>query len=644
MHHRSAEIRGPVDSSQSPYATLRSLPAGSVVLQRGLLEEWQRANRDVSIRHGYHMLEESGNFHNVRLALGEAEGEYRTPVFMDSDIYKWLEAASFELANAPDGELESLVDDTIELMARAQMPDGYLNTYYQVLMPDKRWTNLAIDHEMYCAGHLFQAAVAHHRTTGKDSLLNIATRFADHIDALFGPEKRPGTPGHPEIEMGLVELYRETGEKRYLDLAGFLVDQRGNGLLGRGRMGAAYFQDHVPVRDASTLSGHAVRQLYLTAGVVDLYLETGEQALFDAMMRQWHDLTAKKLYITAGVGARHEGEAFGEPYELPNDRAYCETCAAIASMMWNWRLLLATGEGRYADLMERTLYNAFLSSVSHDGMHYFYVNPLLSRGAEEEIGRGGHRRTLWHGCACCPPNVMRTLSSLGHYFATAGEASAEIHLYGPMDIALQIGGVGDVRMRVETRYPWDGAIKLTVEEATGSRWRLALRRPGWCEGATVTVNGQSADVATDKGYFVIERAWQPGDVIELDLPMQARLVEAHPAIDPTRGCLAIERGPMVYCLEECDHPDAELSSVEIDEAGSLETLWEPDLASGVVMVQASGYQVDTETWSDHLYRPFGQTDSHSPLELLAVPYFAWANREPGSMQVWIPRHGACSPD
>ena len=344
----------------------------------------RRPTAAVSLITGYAQLEKSGNFNNLRLAAGAGEGDYRTPMFMDSDVYKWLEAVGYELAADPNPTLEEMANHAIDLLEAAQADDGYLDSYWQVVKPDQRWTDIEHGHELYCAGHLFQAAVAYPRGTGDRRLLDIACRVADNIDGVFGPDKRHSTPGHPEIEMGLIELYRETGEKRYLDLAIFFLDERGQGHLKPiyRWTPTKYYQDHVPVRDASTMEGHAVRQLYLTAGVTDAYLETGEQALFDAMLRQWHDMTERKMYITGGLGALHEGEAFGEPYELPNDSCYCETCAQIASIMWSWRMLLATGESRYADLLEQTLYNGFLSGISLDGQRYFYVNPLLSRGPD----------------------------------------------------------------------------------------------------------------------------------------------------------------------------------------------------------------------------------------------------------------------
>jgi len=442
--------------------------------------------------------------------------------------------------------------------------------------------------------------------------------------------------------MGLIELYRETGDRRYAELARFFLDQRGHAWLGPGRYNsAAYYQDHVPVRDASELEGHAVRALYLTAGVADVYLETGEASLLSALHRQWADLTSHKLYVTGGVGSRHLGEAFGQPYELPNDLAYDETCAAIASILWSWRMLLATGQSHFADLIDRTLHNAVLSGVSLDGERYFYVNPLASNGRAEYLGRGGCVRKEWHLVACCPPNVMRLLASLGHYVATRDRTGLQVHQYAPARIATALATGGAVRLRMETRYPWEGAVRLTVEESDGRSWPLALRIPEWSAGrAAVRVNGGPATATPDgHGYLRLERPWRPGDTVELDLPMDARLIEPHPAIEATRGCLAIERGPLVYFVEQADQGDAPVAELELDPSRPMESRWAPELLEGVVVVRAPGFRLDESAWGGRLYRPFrpGAAPARQPAELTAIPYFAWANRGPGAMRVWIPQ-------
>ena len=621
-----------VSTATSSHARWRTLPLGSVSLTKGFWRGKQEINRQVSLRHGYRMLIQSGNFDNLKLAAGSGEGEYRGPVFMDSDAYKWLEAVSLDLAHIRDPELERMADQVIELIAAAQQEDGYLNSYYQIHKPDEHWTALDHDHELYCAGHLFEAAVAHHRATGKSSLLDVARRYADHIDSEFGRGKRQGAPGHPEIELALVELYRDTGERRYLDLAAFFVDQRGSGTMrGYGR-GSGYQQDRVPVREATEVEGHAVRQLYLTAGVTDIYIETGEQALLDALTRLWHDMAARKMHVTAGFGARYVGESFGQAYELPSDRCYCETCAAIAGMMWNWRMLLATGKARYADVLERSLYNGFLSGVSLDGKRYFYVNPLQSRGGVE--------RPAWYGCACCPPNVMRQIALVGHYAATVDESGLQLHQYVSARIEAELKGGRCVVLRLETDYPWDGQVRVVIEETDGNAWKLALRVPGWCEGATLQVNGEAVEVAAASGtYAAIERAWQAEDVVELDMRMEPRLTESNPRVDAIRGSLAIERGPLVYCLEEVDQqPGLNLLDVRIAPEASLQAIWREDLLGGVVVVEAQGAAVDISTWRDELYRPARTEDlPQREVVLTAVPYYAWSNRGPGTMRVWIPR-------
>ena len=352
---------GPVDSAQSAGAVLKTLDARAVTLEGGFLARRQAVNRAAALPHGLRMLEAAGNLDNLRIAARRTTGRFRGRVFMDSDVYKWLEAAAFEMARMPSAELSASSETLIELVAAAQGDDGYLNSYYTVAEPGRRWTDLAHGHELYCAGHLIQAAVAYRRATGDQRLLTIARRFVDHIHLVFGRGRRETTDGHAEIEMALVELYRETGERRHLDLAAFFLDQRGRGRIGPNRHDSpAAFQDRVPVREATTVEGHAVRALYLTAGVADLYLETGDATLLETLTQQWQDMTEGKLYVTGGVGARHLAESFGQHHELPNDLAYGETCGAIASIMWSWRMLLATGQPRYADLIERTLYNAVL--------------------------------------------------------------------------------------------------------------------------------------------------------------------------------------------------------------------------------------------------------------------------------------------
>jgi hypothetical protein len=491
--------------------------------------------------------------------------------------------------------------------------------------------------------------VAFERALGDDRLLKVARRLADHIASVFGPGKREGACGHPEIEMALVELYRATGDETYLKSAQFFIDQRGRKKMrGLGANGPEYHQDHVPVREAGEVAGHAVRQMYLAAGVADLYMETGEQALLEAVQRLWRDMTGTKMYVTGGVGSRYDGEAFGEAYELPSDQCYCETCAAIGSLMWNWRLLLITGQSCYAGLIERTLYNGILSSPGLDGRHYFYVNPLMLRGghtlrlsSNPPQGETFAGRPEWHDVACCPPNVMRLLCSLEHYCVTVSAGGLQVQQYASLDVDTRLADHQTVALSVETGYPWHGQIRITLRQPGTSSWQLGLRLPEWCRSFDLALNGLPVEhPVLEKGYIVLERRWKRGDVIELTLSMPPFLVEPNPRVDATRDCLAIQRGPVVYCLEGCDQEvPGSLLDVRIDASQPLREQWQDHLLGGIMTVEAAGCLADPEPWQGALYRPAGtpSTATGRPVRLTAVPYYAWANRGIGSMRVWIPR-------
>jgi DUF1680 family protein len=622
-----------IDTRHSPNAYLKTIPQKKVSVQDGFWSGRQAINHQTSLKHAYRKLADSGNFNNLKLAAGGGAGEYRQPVFMDSDIYKWLEAVSCDLTIRPDPELEAMADEAIDLLAAAQQPDGYINSYYQVVAPEKRWKELAMGHELYCAGHLFEAAVAHHRATGQTKLLDIACRFADHIDEIFGPEKGDAVPGHPEIELALVELYRETGVQRYLDLAVFFIDQRGHGkMIGPTPFQAGYHQDRVPVREAEIVEGHAVRQLYLLAGIADAYLETGEKVLLDVCERLWRDMVAHKMHLTAGLGARHLGESFGDVYELPSDSCYCETCAAIANMMWNWRMLSITGDARYADLLERSLYNGFLSGISLDGQRYFYVNPLSSRG--------GIERPEWYGCACCPPNVMRQIGLLGHYIATTNKDGLQVHQYIASELSIDLKDEDPAKVRLETAYPWEGKVRLVIKETGQNPWELALRIPAWCEEASVQIGDEAVDVSAKAGnYARFKRTWQPGDVVQLTLELEPRFIESNPRVDALRGSLAVALGPLVYCFEGADQPaGVDLADLRIDPGKSLEVTWREELLGGIKVISAQGVMVDMSDWEGTLYRSIVAGDlPYQDFVLRAIPYYAWANRGPDTMRVWITR-------
>jgi DUF1680 family protein len=626
-----------VDTTNSPFARLRPVPAAAVTIEDGFWAPRMRINREVTLPSQCRLLWETERIDNLLRAAGKRDGAFQGRVFNDSDVYKWLEAASWAIAGHPDPALEEMIETAIDAVAGAQQADGYLNSYYSRERAGERWTDFD-QHEMYCAGHLFQAAVAHHRATGSPRLLMVAARLADHIDATFGPAstgKRAGTDGHPEVEMALVELARETGDRRYVDLAQYLVDVRGHGLLGNAfnRFGSEYHQDHRPFRELDEIVGHAVRAVYLNAGVTDLYLETGEEALLSALQRLWRSMTARKMYVSGGIGSRYEGESFGEDYELPNALAYTETCAAIGSVMWNWRMLQIAGDARYADLVEWTLYNAVLPGISLDGETYFYQNPLADEG--------GHRRQAWFGTACCPPNVSRTLAAIpGYFYGVAGDA-IWVHLYAAGSARIELPDGRIVGLRQETNYPWDGEIGLDVEGE--GEFAVRLRIPGWCEaGVTLAVNGEPVTgMLAPGGYTEVRRTWRAGDRIQLDLPMPVRRVVSHPFVEENAGRIALARGPLLYCLEAADHPGIDPREVVLPDDAALAAEKRPDLLQGVVTLVGEGWlQPPRGEWAGRLYGTedgAAPADSRKPVRITAIPYHLWANREADRMRVWLRR-------
>ncbi|WP_405904444.1 glycoside hydrolase family 127 protein [Streptomyces sp. NBC_00656] len=640
-------MSGPAVPTSNARTAHRPLRLERPELTGGPWRRWRDVNRAVSLPLAREWLERAGNLDNLRIAAGEAAGEHRGPVYTDSDVYKVLETAAWELGSADDPDLAGFLADTTRLLARAQRDDGYLNSAYDVNQPGQRYSRLVDSHEMYCAGHLIQAAVATHRTTGDTALLDVARRFADHLADVFLEHEGPGLDGHPEIETALVELYRTTGEQRHLALASVFVERRGRGLVGAHKHGRRHRQDHLPVREAPAVTGHAVRGLYLEAGVVDLASETGDDSLLDASERRWLDMVAARTSLTGGLGSRQVGEVFGERYELPPDLSYNETCASAASIQWSWRLLLATGRARYADLIERTLYNAFAAARSADGRTYYKGNPLQRRADHAEAVGDPRCRDEWFFSACCPPAVTRLVASLEHYAATvsehAGVPTVHLHQYAPLSLTAPFAG-GRIGLRVETDYPWQGRVAITVAEAPEGPWALALRVPPWSARTRLdTPDRKDVAVTADQdGYAVVEREWRAGDTVVLNLDMTPRLTLPHPRVDAVRGCAAVERGPLVYCFEQADQQDgAAVDDLAIRPGTVFEEVAHGDLdgLGPAVTLRAPAVTVSGAHEAGLPYRTLGgpaAVDTTRPVTATAVPYHLWDNRGDGAMRVWMP--------
>lgn len=608
----------------------------------------QETNRKTTLQHIYKMLVETGRIGAFDLDFEREVPSRITLIFGDSDPAKWIEATSYSLATHPDPQLEALLDGVVEKIVGAQQPDGYLNTHFIHAQPDMRWKNLRDWHELYCAGHLIEGAVAHYEATGGRKLLDALCRYADYIDQTFGPgpDQKPGYPGHPEIELALVRLYHATGEDRYLALSKFFVDERGRQsetkphyydveALARGddpkkfwAKSYEYNQSHKPVREQEKVVGHAVRAMYLYSAMADLADETEDASLLEASERLWENLTNRRMYITGGTGPSRHNEGFTTDYDLPDETAYAETCATIALVMWNARMLQFRGESRFADVMERGLYNGFLSGVSLAGNTFYYENPLSSAG--------DHHHVPWFECPCCPPNVARVLASLGQYFYSTGPADLWVHLFAAGSADLDVNG-HRVRVRQETNYPWDGALRLLVEPQEPQSFTLHIRVPGWCKSFRLEVNGaEQAIEPGENGYLSISRTWQAGDEVRYSMAMPVEAVWANPAVRHLEGRVAIQRGPIVYCLEGADHNRMILDRIAVDPAAVAQwsVSYAPDLLGGVNIIRGQGTAIAADGWGETLYRS-GPAPKQTPVELVAVPYCVWDNREPGEMRVWL---------
>ncbi|WP_344849385.1 glycoside hydrolase family 127 protein [Kribbella ginsengisoli] len=593
-----------------------------------LLGGWQEVNAAATIPHCVENIERTGVIENFRRLVGvpgAPEGSFRGMWFADSDLYKTLEAIGWEMARTGTGRWAGLLSEMAELLEQVQTSDGYLNTRVQGMPDQEPFSQLEHSHELYCAGHLIQAAVAIHRGGGDPRFLAIARRFADLIARTFTADAGPRIDGHPEVETALVELYRETGEESYLRAAELQIERRGHGALPPGHFGSQYYQDHLPVRAATEAIGHSVRQLYLAAGVTDLQLENGDETLLHAMTQLWDSAFGTKMYITGGHGSRHRDEAYGDPFELPPDRAYAETCASIAALQWSWRMLLATGRARYAEEMERALLNAVAAAMTADGISFFYSNPLqLRTGHDGSHEDAPSERLPWYECACCPPNLARLLASLHGYAATSDASGLQLHLLTAGSFTADT-----LTAVVETGYPWSGEVLVTIR----GRGELAVRIPAWATGATAAAKGAEILAEPTPGDY-LRASCEDGATVRITLPMKPRLVRADRRVDAVRGCVAIERGPIVYCVEQADLPDGiTVEQLALDQSGAiLEEVPQHGAAPVHLRLPAVATPLDTT-----LYQPYPPASTAStPVIVTAIPYYTWANREPGAMRVWLP--------
>ena len=541
------------------------------------------------------------NFENA----AKGEGEHSGIFFDDSDVYKALEGMAYSLINNPDPELEKKADEWIDKFAAAQQPDGYINTFYTLTGLDKRWTNMD-KHEMYCAGHMIEAGVAYYQATGKRKLLDVCIRMTDHMMSQFGPGKRHWVPGHEEIELALVKLYQTTQEQKYLDFAYWLLEERGHGhgtMGDEGKWNPVYYQDIVPVRQLTDISGHAVRCMYLYCGMADVAALKNDTGYIAAMDRLWDDVVHRNMYITGGIGSSRDNEGFTEDYDLPNLDAYCETCASVGMVLWNQRMNQLTGDSKYIDVLERSLYNGALAGISLGGDRFFYVNPLESKG--------DHHRQEWYGCACCPSQLSRFLPSIGNYIYASSDDALWVNLNIGNTGQIRIGET-DILLTQETDYPWDGSVKLTISTSQPLEKEIRLRIPDWCKTYDLSINGKRINVPKEKGYAVI-KDWKSQDVIALDMDMPVEIVAADPHVKENFDKRAIQRGPLVYCMEEIDNP-VYFDQIQLSPSTTFQTAFASDILNGIKTIKTNG-RAQSATF---------------------IPYYAWDNRKAGKMRVWIP--------
>jgi hypothetical protein len=634
---------GIADTSASPYAKLHPIPIRAVSMGGGFWAERMRANVEKSLPSMLQLLEEHGYVDNFRRLSGRSPVARRGSPACDSDVYKWMEAAAFVLQSGDRPELRATLDKLIDDVLAAQQPSGYLNTYYIEDHAPLGFTEMYRSHELYCLGHLLQAAIAYYRATGDRRLLDGGIKYVNFLLETFGPQKRPGVTGHPEFEMAVVELYRTTGDRRYLDLANYFLTGDGERLALTEEQ-TTYLFSGIPFTSRPELVGHAVRALYASSGATDYFLETGDPAYGQTLDRLWQDLVERKMYITGGVGLQGNRESFGAAYDLPNARAYAESCAAIAGFMWNWRMLAAHAQARYADTMERALYNGISSAVSLSGTLYCYVNPLESHGDKEY-------RNPFYEPTCCPTNLERMFAALPGYLYGTSPAGVYVHLYHTSTLNWHLESGTGLKLSQETNYPWDNVVTLKLDPAVPSTFSVFVRIPGWSRDTKVSVDGRPhAGPVTPGEYLEIHREWKPGDTVRMQFDMTPRLTVANPRVREDRGKVAVERGPLVYCLEQVDQgAETSVFDVELLREGpsvgkAFHSEYRADLLEGIVVLRHPGVVLRKPPAQEPLYTPFeiGDRASAEKIPLTLIPYYAWENRGRNAMTVWMPVTAAAS--
>ncbi|HKT24860.1 MAG TPA: glycoside hydrolase family 127 protein [Terriglobales bacterium] len=623
---------------KSPHAKLRQVPIRAVTINDGFWGKRRQVNVAKSIPSMHDLLEANGRMNNFRRLEGKSSAPQTGPVYSDSDVYKWTEAVGFALQSGDLPQLRETTEKIIDDIVAAQEPSGYLNTYYVQDRVALRMTpqTQSTGHELYCVGHLLQGAIAYYRATGERKLLDVGIRFVnDFLIPNYGPApKKPIVSGHPEIEMSLIELYRITGDKRQLDLAGYILQGDSRAEFPERR--TIYMFSGTPFTARTQLEGHAVRAMYACCGATDYYMETGDDSYWRTLSTLWNDMVSTKMYVSGGVGSRAAGEAFGDAYELPNFRAYGESCAAIGNMMWNWRLLSATGDAKFADVIERALYNGINSGMSLNGTLYCYRNPLAF-----DPSTGDTIRNPWYDTTCCPPNLERILASLPGYFYSTSSDGLYVHLYDNSELKWRLEDGTGIQLTQKTDYPWQGIVDMSVTPAEPAQFTMYLRIPGWADSADVSVNGKKINGATPGHYLPIRRQWSSGDAIRLQLGMRPQMLQANSRIAEDSGRVAVQRGPIVYCMEQLDQPaGTALPDVAI-EAGKqadsgFTSEYKPDLLDGVVVLHHDGV-VEQNSAAQPLYSRYEpRSQKTRPVSLTLIPYYAWANRQPSAMQVWTP--------